>query len=132
MAPRIAITTDVIVGFPSEGEREFQESFDFIKSMKFSGGHVFTYSPRSGTPAAKFDAGVPKAVAKDRSRIVREEFVQASLKYQEFFVGEKMTVLWEKAAQDKNNGWLLEGLTDNYIRVKTYTSQKIWNEFNRG
>ena len=131
VAPQIAITTDVIVGFPGEGEREFQESFDFIKPIKFSGGHVFTYSSRSGTPAAKYDAGVSKAVAKDRSRIIREEFLQASSKYRDIFIGEKMTVLWEKATQEKTNGWLLEGLTDNYIRVLALSPHKIWNEFSR-
>ena len=129
VAPRMAITTDVIVGFPGEGEREFQESLDFIKSMRFSGGHVFSFSPRSGTPAARFDACVPKAVAKERSRIVREEFAQAASNYREDFIREQMTVLWEKASQDKNNGWLLEGLTDNYIRVKAFSDQKMWNTF---
>ena len=59
--PDAAITTDVMAGFPGETENEFQESTEFVKQMEFSRLHVFQYSPREGTPAAKMAPQVPAA-----------------------------------------------------------------------
>ena len=53
--PEVAITTDIIVGFPGETEAEFSETLEFVKGMNFAGGHVFTYSARPGTPAARMN-----------------------------------------------------------------------------
>src|SRR5512140_2719374 len=74
--PGLAITTDIIVGFPGETEAEFSETLEFTKSMNFAGGHVFTYSARPGTPAARMQAQVRHEVRKERNtamRIVLEE-----------------------------------------------------------
>ncbi len=69
LLPDATITTDVIVGFPGETEIEFSESLDFVKRMGFSGGHVFTYSPREGTPAARY-ARPGNAINKKRTQRV--------------------------------------------------------------
>ena len=69
--PEVAITTDIIVGFPGETEAEFSETVEFVKSMNFAGGHVFTYSARPGTPAAHMNAQIPHETRKERNAILR-------------------------------------------------------------
>ena len=66
LIPGVAITTDVIAGFPGEDESEFAESLAFVQAMRFAGGHVFTYSARPGTVAARQAAQVPHALRKER------------------------------------------------------------------
>ena len=69
--PEIAITTDILTGFPGESGEEFEEGLAFIKEMEFAGGHVFTFSPREGTPAADFPDQVPHYLRKTRSAEIR-------------------------------------------------------------
>jgi threonylcarbamoyladenosine tRNA methylthiotransferase MtaB len=69
--PDVAITTDLIAGFPGESEAEFSETLEFVEKMKFSGGHIFTYSARTGTAAAKMPGQVPPQVRKNRNAILR-------------------------------------------------------------
>ena len=66
IAADMAITTDVIVGFPGESEEEFADSLEFVQKMEFAGGHVFSYSVRSGTPAARLKGRLPGQVIKER------------------------------------------------------------------
>ena len=129
--PDVAITTDVIVGFPGETEQEFTETLAFVKAMNFSGGHVFTYSARPGTPAARMKGHIRGDVAKVRSAALRTVFAESAEAYQRKFVGKTMTVLWEAADQLNGNGWQLEGLTDNYLRVVTQSTGPRWNKLNR-
>jgi len=150
----LAITTDIMVGFPGETEEEFAASLDFVQRMNFAGGHVFTYSERTGTPAAAFQNPVPISVRKDRNALMRAVLLQSARQYRQRFVGTVRSVLWERAeplAKEENcpllnnsavdtlsaqavsaplgeNSWRLEGLTDNYLRVKVLSSQHLWNE----
>jgi threonylcarbamoyladenosine tRNA methylthiotransferase MtaB len=124
----VAITTDVITGFPGETEAEFQESLAFVQRMDFAGGHVFTYSPRPATAAAKMAAQVPTAIRKARNAVMRATFAESSQKYRAQFIGERLSVLWETATPDQSEGWLVSGLTDNYLRVHAQTPQRIWNQ----
>ncbi len=71
VVPDLAVTTDVIAGFPGESEDEFAESLAFVRSMRFAGGHVFTFSPRPGTAAARYQDQVPMAVRKERNALLR-------------------------------------------------------------
>jgi threonylcarbamoyladenosine tRNA methylthiotransferase MtaB len=71
VSPDIAITTDILTGFPGESEADFAEGLAFIEGMEFAGGHVFTFSARPGTPAAKYKAQVPGKIRKERSAIIR-------------------------------------------------------------
>lgn len=126
--PDVAITTDVITGFPGETENEFAKSLAFVRQMSFAGGHVFTYSERPGTAAAKMPDQVPHAIRKERNAAMRAEFEQSSAAYRAQFVGEQLSVLWETATLFDNGGWRVSGLTDNYLRVVSQASQRMWNQ----
>ena len=95
--PDVAITTDIITGFPGESEVEFQESLAFVRQMGFAGGHVFTYSARPGTAAARLPDQVPHALRKERNACMRAVFAEAAQAYQSSFIGQVLPVLWESA-----------------------------------
>jgi len=126
--PGLAITTDVIVGFPGETEAEFTETLEFIKSMNFAGGHVFTYSARPGTPAARMNGQVRHEIRKERNAILQAVFKETAWGYRQQFIGRNLSVLWESTDQLSDRGWQLEGLTDNYIRVKAAALEPRWNQ----
>jgi threonylcarbamoyladenosine tRNA methylthiotransferase MtaB len=126
--PQVAITTDVITGFPGETEAEFHETLEFIQSMNFAGGHVFSYSARPGTPAARMRAQVPHEIRKERNAILHTTFYEAAWEYRQHFIGRKLPVLWESADQSSDHSWELEGLSDNYIRVKATAPEPRWNQ----
>ena len=125
--PGVAVTTDIIVGFPGETEAEFNESLATIIKMNFAGAHVFTYSPREGTAAASLPNKVPRKIARERSRRVREAIEQSTNAYRTQFLGKTLSVLWESAIALGANGWEVKGLTDNYLRVKATIPQNVWN-----
>lgn len=125
--PGIAITTDVITGFPGESETEFMESLAFIQEMNFAGGHVFTYSARDGTTAARMAEQVPHPLRKQRSARVRDVLAETSTAYRENFLEKVMPVLWESASTRDPYGWELSGLTDNNLRVKAQAPHNKWN-----
>lgn len=110
--PGLALTTDLIVGFPGETEALFQETLETLREIRFSGIHVFPYSPRTGTPAAAYPDQVPGPVKKDRVHRVEELEKEITREYRSSFVGRTMHVL---AEQEKDG--LFEGLSDEYIRV---------------
>jgi threonylcarbamoyladenosine tRNA methylthiotransferase MtaB len=123
--PDIAITTDILVGFPGETEEEFAASLDFIRRAEFAGGHVFHFSTRPGTPAVKMDGQVDPKVAKLRSRTVREVLAESSLRYRQRFLGKTLQVLWEATRTLQPDGWHVEGLSDNYLRITTVTDKLL-------
>ncbi len=125
--PELAITTDVIVGFPGETEAEFSETLKFIKSLNFAGGHVFTYSARSGTAAARMKAQVRHEIRKERNAVLKAILKETASGYRQQFLGRILPVLWESTDQLSDRGWQLEGLTDNYIRVKATAPEPRWN-----
>jgi threonylcarbamoyladenosine tRNA methylthiotransferase MtaB len=126
--PAVAITTDVIVGFPGESESEFKESLAFVKRMNFAGGHVFTYSARPETAAARMPDHIPHPVRKTRNAQMRKVFEEMKRAYHEGFVGTNISVLWESATALGPHGWTISGLTDNYLRVSTQAPQQLWNQ----
>jgi threonylcarbamoyladenosine tRNA methylthiotransferase MtaB len=126
--PEVAITTDVIAGFPGETDDEFAESLAFIKEIGFAGGHAFTYSSRPGTAAARMKNQVPHPLRKERNAVLRETFEQAGLAYRSQFIGQTLSVLWESTLEHGSQGWLLSGLTGNYLRVNAYAPEARWNE----
>ena len=127
LIPDVAITTDVIVGFPGETEAEFEESLAFVREMDFAGGHVFTYSERPGTAAARMPHPVPHRVRKERNARMRAVLAESAARYRRRFLGRTLTVLWEAAATLGPGGWTLTGLTDNYLRVRATAPQNLWN-----
>ena len=128
LIPGLAITTDVIVGFPGETDKEFEESLEFIREIGFSGGHVFKYSLRERTLAAKIPEKIPGTVARERARQVRTVLEQSEKKYLNVQVGEVRHVLWETARQIQIGEWLLSGLSENYTRIQATSLFKKWNE----
>jgi len=111
--PDLAVTTDVLVGFPGEDEDAFVESYRFVEQAQFAKLHVFPYSPRPGTHAARLPRQVPDRVRQERARCLHELGATQRQRYQSRFLGREMAVLWERrTGQGQWMGW-----TDNYIRV---------------
>ncbi|NLN69545.1 MAG: MiaB/RimO family radical SAM methylthiotransferase [Chloroflexi bacterium] len=128
LIPDIAITTDVITGFPGETEADFEVTKAFINQVNYAGGHVFTYSPRPGTAAYKMEGSVPPPVAKVRNKTLRKIFANTGQQFRERFIGNTMVVLWESCVQNEDGLWQLSGLTDNYIRVISHADTNLWNQ----
>jgi threonylcarbamoyladenosine tRNA methylthiotransferase MtaB len=126
--PEVAITTDVIAGFPGESESEFNESLAFVSQMNFAGGHVFTYSARPGTAATRMSDQVPSAIRKERNALLREVFEQSATLYQSRFVGKRLAVLWESSSKVEADRWRISGLTDNNLRVTAQAPRQLWNQ----
>jgi threonylcarbamoyladenosine tRNA methylthiotransferase MtaB len=126
--PDVAITTDIIAGFPGETEEEFAETLDFVKEINFAGGHVFTYSPRPGTGAARMKGQVKPELRKTRNHILTDALEESAKSYREKFVGRKMSVLWESTSEMGEWGWQMEGLTENYLRAQAFAPSPRWNE----
>ncbi|HUH96449.1 MAG TPA: MiaB/RimO family radical SAM methylthiotransferase [Anaerolineales bacterium] len=131
IVPEVAVTTDMIAGFPGESEAEFAESLAFVKEMGFAGGHAFSYSPRPGTGAARMGGQVRPEVRKERNARYRAAFEEAAGAYRQRFVGSSLPVLWESTAALDGRGWQLEGLSGNYLRVKAVASAPRWNEIDQ-
>lgn len=126
--PDLAITTDLIAGFPGETEAEFAETLNFVREMQFAGGHVFSYSPREGTGAARMKGQVKPELRKKRNHILQEAIEESAKAYRERFIGREMSVLWETASEFGEWGWRMEGLTGNYLRVNAFAPSPRWNE----
>ena len=126
--PGVAITTDIIAGFPGETEGEFAETQEFVRSMGFAGGHVFSYSARPGTPASRMKGQVHGQTVKTRSALLRKELEGSSRAWRQQFIGKTMPVLWEATSTLTDAGWQIEGLTDNYIRVTAIAPAPRWNK----
>jgi threonylcarbamoyladenosine tRNA methylthiotransferase MtaB len=127
VVPDVAITTDVIVGFPGESEEEFNQSLAFVRAMKFSGGHVFSYSSRPGTPAARLPGHVPAEEIRKRGAAMRAVLAEAADAYSSAHIGQEVGVLWEATQIHGPEGWHLHGLTDNNLRVKVVYPERLWN-----
>lgn len=128
VVPDMAVTTDVIVGFPGETENEFQESLDFVRHQAFAGGHVFTYSSREGTAAAEMPDQVHNARRKARNQQMREVLTEAALVYQNRFLGRELQALWETTTEMGPKSWRLHGLTDNQLRISAEAPRDQWNQ----
>lgn len=111
--PDIAITTDVIVGFPGETEADFETTCKFAESCGFSKMHIFPFSSRKGTPAEKFAGAVTEAVKKERADILGKIDETMHKAFLQAMVGQNAEVLFEQPAGED----YFEGLTGNYQRV---------------
>jgi threonylcarbamoyladenosine tRNA methylthiotransferase MtaB len=115
--PDLSITTDIIVGFPGETDEEFAVSEDFIRRMDFAGMHVFRYSKRPGTAAARMRGHVAEAVKKERSARLLALAEQNEGRFAAQALGQTRSVLWEHISGATEDGFINVGYTDNYIRV---------------
>ena len=126
--PDLALTTDIIVGFPGETEADFADTLDFVRGMQFAGGHVFAYSERAGTAAARMHEQVPHELRRERGATLREVIAGTALAYRRKFLGRTLPVLWEATDRLSDAGWQLEGLTDNYLRIAATAPEPRWNK----
>ena len=122
--PRPAVTTDLIVGFPGETEAEFAQTLEFVRACGFAEMHIFPYSIRTGTPAAKMEQ-VPKAVKEERSARAAEVAAALNQRYLSGCVGETYPVLYEQEAEG-----LWTGHAPNYILVGA-KGQNLHNQVRR-
>ena len=121
--PDMAVTTDIIVGFPGEDKAEFAESLAFVERMGFARLHVFPFSPRPGTPAARMGGQVPEPVMQERAARMRDLGERLAAQYRRRFLGQELAVLWERRRRDG----LWHGLTDNYLQVVTACPADLYN-----
>jgi len=121
MIPGVAITTDVIVGFPGESREEFEESFRFCEDVCFARTHVFPYSPRPGTSAEGMGREVDDSIKGGRALRMGALGRESALRFAQRFVGQTMPVLWEQ--ETETGVW--SGLTGNYLRVFASTNMAV-------
>lgn len=115
--PNLAVTSDVIVGFPGETEEEFMETYNFIRDHKFSELHVFPYSKRTGTPAARMEDQVDEEIKNERVHRLIALNDQLAKEYAARFENEVMEVIPEERFKEGDNANLYVGYTDNYLKV---------------
>ncbi|RCW45398.1 threonylcarbamoyladenosine tRNA methylthiotransferase MtaB [Halanaerobium sp. MA284_MarDTE_T2] len=115
LVPDIAITTDIIVGFPGENNESFSKTVEIVKEVEFSKIHVFPFSIREGTKAAEMKNKLPGDIISAYSKKLRDVNEELMLKYQRKFINKVKEVLVEEE-RDHRTG-MLTGFTDNYLKV---------------
>ena len=112
------LTSDVIVGFPGETDEEWQRTLDYVREIGFGHLHIFSYSSRAGTKAARLPDPVDKATKRARSQELHELAAEMKRKALASFVGREFEVLWEGDSERLADGrWRISGYTPNYLRV---------------
>ena len=120
--PEVHLTTDVIVGFPGEAEEEFNKTYEFLKEIKFYKMHVFKYSPRRGTVAAKMPNQIDGKIKEERSNKLIELSDENEKEYNQKYIGKEVEVLLEE-----REGEYLKGHTTNYMVVEMKTNENLEN-----
>ncbi|MBX6770369.1 MAG: tRNA (N(6)-L-threonylcarbamoyladenosine(37)-C(2))-methylthiotransferase MtaB [Chloroflexi bacterium] len=126
--PGVAITTDVMVGFPGETEAEFEISYRFVEEQQFAQIHVFPFSPRRRTTASKLPGQIAPEVKRERTERMLRLAAESARAYRAQWIGQTLTALFEEQLRlpDGDTAW--EGLTDNYVRVKVKSADDLANE----
>lgn len=120
--PDVALTTDIIVGFPGETDEEFEETIDFVKDIQLAQIHIFPFSPREGTPAARMKNQIAPEVKEKRVKILTAVEKELRHNFMEKHVGETLEVLFEKYHDGK-----VTGHTSNYLKVSVQGSEELEN-----
>ena len=121
--PKVALTTDIIVGFPGETDEEFEKTYKFLDEIKFYKMHVFKYSPRRGTIAEKLPNQVDGSIKEERSRRLIEMSDKNENEYNEELVGKTIDILFEE-----REGKYFKGHSTNYVSVKVETKEDLENQ----
>ena len=124
--PEVAITTDIMVGFPGESDEEFEQSYSFCQQAGFANIHVFPFSPRPETAAARMPNQIKDKTKGERNQRMLELSQSCRRGFCEQFVGQIMPVLWEKETSPGSS--IYSGLTSNYIRVFAHSKKSLGNE----
>ena len=119
----VHLTTDIIVGFPGETEKEFETTYEFLKKIKFYKTHIFKYSPRRGTAAEKMPNQVDGKIKEERSKTLIELSNKNELDYNQSYIGKDIAVLIEEKEGD-----FYKGHTGNYILSKVKSDKDIVNK----
>ena len=120
----VILTTDIIVGFPNETDEDFEKTYEFLKEIKFYKMHVFKYSPRKGTVAAKMKNQIPAEIKDVRSKRLLQLSNENECNYLNEYIGKKVRVLMEE-----KDGDYIKGHTGNYIVVKTVGDESDLENF---
>jgi threonylcarbamoyladenosine tRNA methylthiotransferase MtaB len=115
LVPGIAISTDIITGFPGESDADFELTYQLAEELHFAKAHIFRFSPRQGTPAARMKGQVKDQIKKARSERLLVLNEAHGRRFREQFLGQTVQVLVE---HPRNERW--EGLSDNYLRVELH------------
>ena len=121
-----AITTDIITGFPQETEDEFAQTVEFVKKVNFYETHIFRYSKRQGTPAAKMDGQLTDAVKAARSEVLLKLAKEKGRVFREQFVGNTIEVLLEEQKEINGRLYML-GHTKEYVQAAIETKENMAN-----
>jgi len=119
--PDAAIGADVMVGFPGETESEFEQTRRMVEDLPFTYLHVFSYSPRPGTPAAAMPGQVPERIARERNRILRDIAAAKKLEFMQSFAGktvDAITLRQEEGSADEGSNPHTEALTHNFLKLR--------------
>ena len=125
-SPQAAITTDIITGFPGETDELFDESFSFLQSCDFNGGHVFSFSPMPGTLAKEMDNKVEPAIIKTRTTRLLAYFKEQETAYKHRKLDQTTNVLFESKHQSPQ-GIFYRGFSEDYQRVICYSEESLLN-----
>lgn len=116
--PTAAIGADVMAGFPGETEAEFESTRRLIEELPLTYLHVFTYSPRPGTPAAAMPNQVPVQLARERNRLLRDLAANKKKAFMQSFIGQTLEAITLKHSDERTSGLAFtEALTDNYLKL---------------
>jgi threonylcarbamoyladenosine tRNA methylthiotransferase MtaB len=124
--PEVAITTDIMVGFPGESDEEFEQSYSFCQQAGFANIHVFPFSPRPETAAARMPSQIKDKVKQERNQRMLELSRSSRRRFCEQFLGQTAPVLWEK--ETSPGSCIYSGLTGNYIRIFAHSEKSLSNE----
>ena len=125
--PDFAITTDIICGFPGEGDELFDQSLEFIRDCQFSGGHVFPFSALQGTAAFAMDSQVQHAIRRERTSKVRQVLDQSERAFISSRLGKSATILFE--GKDQHQGdWFWQGWSEDFLKVFVPSAQDLHNQ----
>ncbi|HAN10575.1 MAG TPA: tRNA (N(6)-L-threonylcarbamoyladenosine(37)-C(2))-methylthiotransferase MtaB [Clostridiales bacterium] len=127
--PDVAITTDIIVGFPGETEEEFESTYNFVQEMKFSKIHVFKYSKRKGTKAETLENQIDENIKNNRSHKMINLGESLEKEFLENYIGRELDVLFEGNTKSKGN--LYPGHSMNYLKVVVASEVSLKNEIKR-
>ena len=124
--PEAAITTDIMVGFPGESDEEFEQSYSFCLQAGFANIHVFPFSPRPETAAARMPEQTKDKVKTERNQRMLGLSQSSRRRFCKQFLGQTMPVLWEKETSPGSG--IYSGLTSNYIRMFAHSEKPLSNE----
>ena len=128
--PNVALTTDIIVGFPGETEEEFNVTYEFLERIKFYKMHVFKYSQRRGTRAAVMPNQIDGNIKEERSRKLIELSNKNEVEYNKQYIGKEVEVLFEEPHME-NGKRFMKGHTTNYLVVKMETEEELENRLEK-